>query len=285
MPTVPESSVQPAQSILPIEIKVEHLEKSFEDHEVLRGINLEIRSGEIVAIVGSSGSGKTVLLTHMIGLMEPSHGRVLVADHDETGTPLVDLATVDPDRLDRIRLHWAVVFQKNALFSGSVYDNIALWLREHTEQSEETIRKTAIQSLRAVDLDEKDVLNKDRDSLSGGMAKRVAIARAIATDPLVVFYDEPTTGLDPIVGGHIHELIFNIHNRPVQAVADTKRTTIIVTHDKDLLRRLMPRVVMLDGGTVAFDGSYEDFGIADVEAARQYLQAMPVLHARWRSPV
>jgi len=172
-----------------------------------------------------------------------------------------------------------VVFQKNALFSGSVYDNIALWLREHTSMSEAQIRKVAEESLRAVALDVDDVMDKQREALSGGMAKRVAIARAIAVDPLVIFYDEPTTGLDPIVSGQIHELIWATHHRPHSSGGP--RTTVIVTHDKELLRRLAPRVIMLDGGLVGFDGSYDQFAASDSPTAQQYLQAMPVLHARW----
>lgn len=266
------------------ELRTEHLHKAFGAHVVLRDINLQINAGEIVAIVGTSGSGKTVMLDCLIGLIEPTSGRVLVADHNAPRAPgqpvpLVDLATLTMDQLDRIRLHWAVVFQKNALFSGSVYDNIALWLREHTSMSEAQIRKVAEESLRAVALDVDDVMDKQREALSGGMAKRVAIARAIAVDPLVIFYDEPTTGLDPIVSGQIHELIWATHHRPHSSGGP--RTTVIVTHDKELLRRLAPRVIMLDGGLVGFDGSYDQFAASDSPTAQQYLQAMPVLHARW----
>jgi phospholipid/cholesterol/gamma-HCH transport system ATP-binding protein len=278
-PTNPPGS-SPDGPILPVEIRVEALRRAFGSHVVLDGIDLEVRSGDIVAIVGASGSGKTVLLDHIIGLLEPDSGRVLVADHDEPGAPLVDINRIDPDRLDRIRLHWAVVFQKNALFSGTVYDNIALWLREHTDMSERQIRRRAIESIRAVELDERQDLEKDRESLSGGMAKRVAIARAIAVDPLVLFYDEPTTGLDPVVSGHIHELIWTTHNSEVRSLPGVRRTTVIVTHDKELLRRISPRVVMLDGGRVAFDGSYEAFAASELRSAQAYLQAMPVLHAR-----
>jgi phospholipid/cholesterol/gamma-HCH transport system ATP-binding protein len=266
------------------EIRTEHLRKVFGVHVVLDDINLQINTGDIVAIVGASGSGKTVLLDCLTGLIDPTSGRVLVADHDappdENGhAPLVDIGAIDPDHLDRIRLHWAVVFQKNALFSGSVYDNIALWLREHTRMPESKIRQVAAESLRAAQLDVNDVMHKDREALSGGMAKRVAIARAIAVNPLVVFYDEPTTGLDPIVSGHIHELIWEFHHRPHPS--GQPRTTVIVTHDRELLRRLAPRVIMLDAGGVCFDGPYEQFGLAGCPAAQQYLQAMPVLHARW----
>ena len=184
-------------------------------------------------------------------------------------------------------------------------------------------------------LDVADVIDKQREALSGGMAKRVAIARAIAADPIVIFYDEPTTGLDPVVSGHIHELIWNSHHAPVgprpsgpriepsfwDRLADAAatisdaagvsparpsaarvvgsgkrrsdeprpvpatgpqppRTTVIVTHDKELLRRLSPRVVMLDSGRICFDGPYERFGKDDCEPARRYLETMPVLHAR-----
>ena len=210
------------------EIQTEHLRKAFGEHIVLAAINLRVSAGDIVAIVGSSGSGKTVMLDCLTGLVEPTSGRVLVADHDaapdESGAPpLVDLAEVDPDRLDRIRLHWAIVFQKNALFSGSVYDNIALWLREHTGMSEGRIRQVAVESLKAAQLDVGDVMNKDRDALSGGMAKRVAIARAIAIDPAVIFYDEPTTGLDPINTERINHLIRGLKGA-------LKVTSIVVGH-------------------------------------------------------
>jgi phospholipid/cholesterol/gamma-HCH transport system ATP-binding protein len=283
----------------PVEIQVESLRKSFRDRVVLDGISVEIRAGEIIAIVGASGSGKTVFMDHLIGLIRPDEGRVLVADHDASprsggGPPLVDLGELSDDELDRIRLRWAVVFQRNALFGGSVRDNIALWLREHTDLKESDIERRIQASLKAAALDVEDVIDKDRDALSGGMAKRVAIARALAIDPLVVFYDEPTTGLDPIVAGHIHELIWNVHFRPVGEVfahtvkepgansagAKLPRTSIIVTHDKEILRRMRPRVLMLHDGKVCFDGPYERFGQSDCPPAQQYLSAMPVLHAR-----
>lgn len=264
------------------EIVAEELRKSFGDREVLRGISLSIMAGDLVCIVGSSGCGKTVLLDHLTGLMMPDSGRVLAADHAKMGSPLVELSKLDTDEFDDLRLHWQVVFQRNALFSGNVFENIALWLREHTEMDETAISGRVRESLKAAALEVDDVINKDRDKLSGGMAKRVAIARAIATDPQVIFYDEPTTGLDPVLGGRIHELIWDVHHRPPQSGGDgvVKRTTVVVTHDKELLRRIGPRVVMLDQGAVCFEGTYDEFTESKIEVAAEYLQAMPVLHKR-----
>lgn len=283
MGEAPESIQHAGDASGHVEIAAEGVRKGFAGRAVLRGVDLSIRAGEIVAVVGGSGCGKTVLLNLITGLLPVDSGRVLVADYaaprgSRGDLPLVDIATLGDEELDRVRLRWAVVFQKNALFSGTVEENINLWLREHTAMAAAKIRQRVRESLAAVALDVDDVLGKQREQLSGGMAKRVAIARAIAVDPGVIFYDEPTTGLDPVVSGHVHELIWSTHHRPRED--GTRRTTVIVTHDKDLLRRLRPRVVMLDHGLVAFDGPYEAFTASTVEAARQYLAAMPVLQMR-----
>lgn len=276
------SETEIAEPALPtdlnLEICAQGIHKSFGDHVVLRDVSFDIRRGEMVAIVGGSGCGKTVLLDTITGLIEPNQGRVLVTNHAVAARPLVNLYALNDESLDALRLHWAVVFQRNALFTGTVLDNIALWMQEHTQMTDAQIRRRVEESLAAVALDVKDVLPKERESLSGGMAKRVAIARAIAVDPIVIFYDEPTTGLDPVISGHIHELIWNLHHRSRED--GQARTTVIVTHDKELLRRLQPRVLMLDNGGVCFDGSYEQFQVSDNPVARQYLLAMPVLHKR-----
>lgn len=266
------------------ELAVESLTKSFGARTVLDNLTFSIAAGELVAIVGSSGGGKTVLLDHLAALMAPTSGRVLACDHSSKDVPLVDLAKLNDEALDNIRLAWAIVFQRNALFSGTVFDNIALWLREHTDLTPAQVDHRIRGAIEAAALDVNDVIQKDRDSLSGGMAKRVAIARAIAVDPLVLFYDEPTTGLDPVISAHIHDLIWNVHHRPrggkapVQGVAN--RTSVVVTHDKELLRRIAPRVIMLDQGKIIFDGPYEAFTKCDHPVAIQYMQSMPVLHAR-----
>ncbi|MEZ6243927.1 MAG: ATP-binding cassette domain-containing protein [Phycisphaerales bacterium] len=261
-----------------VEVRVEGLTKAFGEHVVLDRIDLTIRRGEIVAIVGMSGSGKTVLLDLMTGLVEPDAGRVLIADHAEAEAPLEDIHALDEDAFDALRLHWAIVFQRNALFSATVRENCALWLRENARMSERDIEERVRWALGAAALDVDDVIDKHRDALSGGMAKRVAIARAIAMDPALIFYDEPTTGLDPIVAGEIHELIWSTHN--LARRGGGVRTSVVVTHDKELLRRLRPRVVMLHDGGVAYDGPYDEFGKNGREIAREYLAAMPVLQAR-----
>lgn len=259
----------------PVELVAEGLGKSFGAQVVLRGIDLAIRRGELVAIVGGSGSGKTVLLHILLGLLEPSAGRVRAADHTRPGAPLAELGAGPRDRVYDIRLSWAMVFQHNALFSDTVYENCALWLREHTELDEPEIRRRVVEALRSVRLDVDEVIDKHRSALSGGMAKRVALARALAVDPLVVFYDEPTTGLDPVNAANIHDLIWETHRRP--RADGAQRTSVIVTHDRDLLRRLHPRVVMLHDAAVAFDGPYEAFAASPLPVAREYLALMPVL--------
>jgi ABC-type transporter Mla maintaining outer membrane lipid asymmetry ATPase subunit MlaF len=136
-----------------VEIRVEDLRKSFGGRMALDRINLEIRSGELVAILGSSGSGKSTLLRHLTGHFRPDRGRVLIADHEPAGSPLVDLATLDANGMERLGRHWGVVFQQNGLLSGTTYDNIALHLRVVQDLSEEAIRQLVDQAVTAFGLD------------------------------------------------------------------------------------------------------------------------------------
>ncbi len=271
----PNSQSDPSTS--PLEIRACGITKAFQDRPVLKGIDLNIPQASMTAIVGSSGCGKTVLLDIIAALMDPDAGTVCARDHEQPDQPMVNLHTLDRQGLDRLRRHWALVFQRNALFSGTVYDNIALWLREYAGLSEQQILQLARTSLTRAALDPDAVLYRDRDELSGGMAKRVAIARAISMRPRVIFYDEPTTGLDPVVAGKIHELVFDVHHSTIDGFA---RTSLVITHDRDLLRRLRPRIVMINAGRVYFDGSYERFESWNDPLALAYLQQMPVLHSR-----
>ncbi len=263
-----------------IEIRIEDLHKAFGDNQVLRGISLDIPRGDIIAIIGGSGCGKTVLLNHILGLLVPDRGRILVTDHDTPDEPLRDLAKLTPEDIDRIHRRWGMVFQRNALFSGSVLDNIALWLREIREMPEEDIRRIARRSLKAVGLpDDDDFLAGSQEALSGGMAKRLAVARAVAMSPTIMFYDEPTTGLDPTSSSQIHDLIYKMHQ--ARDADGRNRTTVIITHDKDLLKRLRPRTVMLHEGKVYFDGPFEQFERrAGAAIIRPYFESMPALHQR-----
>lgn len=262
----------------PPEIHLENLQKSFADRHVLQGIDLTIDRGQIVAMVGSSGCGKTVLLEHMIGNLQPDRGHVWIANHESPKALLMDLATLDDTQMDQIRIHWAVVFQRNALFSGTVYENIALWLREIKRLDEQKIRDIAAAAVDAVGLSADTILEVHRDDLSGGMAKRVAVARAMAMDPAIMFYDEPTTGLDPQHASQIHDLICRTHLR--QRAPGTPQTTFIITHDKDLLHRLQPRVVMLHKGRIFFDGPYHDFKKSTSPIIQPYFGYMPQLQRR-----
>ena len=262
-----------------IEIQTVGLHKSFSDNLVLNGVDLSIHEGDTVAIVGGSGCGKTVLMNLILGQLKPDSGEIFVIDHDKPDLPFCKLSEIDEFDLDNLHKHWGVVFQRNALFSGTVYENIALWLKEVRSMKDDDILPIARKSLESVSLPTDDeFLYMDHDQLSGGMAKRLAVARALAMGPVVLFYDEPTTGLDPTSSAQIHDLIFATHNEILPA--GMTRTTIIITHDKDLLNRLQPRTIMLHGGKVFFDGSFDGFKRSRSKIIRPYFDLMPVLHKR-----
>lgn len=262
-----------------IEIQVVNLCKSFNDNPVLNGVDLSIHEGDTVAIVGGSGCGKTVLMNLILGQLKPDEGEIYVIDHDKTDLPFCRLSEIDEFERDNLHKHWGVVFQRNALFSGTVYENIALWLKEVRNMEDESILPIARRSLEAVSLPSDDeFLYMDHDQLSGGMAKRLAVARALAMEPVVLFYDEPTTGLDPTSSAQIHDLIFATHNHILPA--GMTRTTIIITHDKDLLNRLQPRTIMLHDGKIFFDGSFAGFKRSRSKIIRPYFDLMPVLQKR-----
>jgi len=229
----------------------------------------------VIAIVGGSGCGKTVLLNHVLGKYRPDQGTIRVVDHDVPTEPLRNLAEINGSELDNIHKHWGVVFQKNALFSGTVYENIALWLREVRGLDDAAITLIARKNLKAVSLpDDDDFLQRPHEKLSGGMAKRLAVARALSMEPIVVYYDEPTTGLDPSSSAQIHDLIYSTHFEL------DNRSSVIITHDKDLLSRLHPRIVMLHEGRVLFDGPFEEFKTSESTVVRPYFDLMPVLQKR-----
>jgi phospholipid/cholesterol/gamma-HCH transport system ATP-binding protein len=222
-------------------IRVEGLQKSFGAQRVLHGVDLEVPAGEIMVIIGRSGGGKSVLLKHLIGLLRPDAGRVIV-----DGTDIVGLSGA---ALDAIRARYGVVFQGGALFdSMSVFDNVAFPLREKTRLPRDEIRVRVEERLAQVGLS--GVGGKNPAEISGGMRKRVAIARALVTEPGVVFLDEPTTGLDPILVNTIHHLIRELHRK-------SRFTAVMVSHEIPEIFAIADRVAMLHEGMIVATGTPE----------------------------
>jgi len=215
-------------------IRVQSLRKSFGSQSVLRGVDLDIATGEIMVIIGRSGGGKSVLLKHLIGLLRPDAGEVSV-----DGTEITRLRGGE---LDRVRERYGVVFQGGALFdSMSVSDNVAFPLREKTRLGAAEIRGRVEEKLEQVGL--AGVGHKNPAEISGGMRKRVAIARALVTEPEIVFFDEPTTGLDPILVNTIHHLILELHRK-------FRFTAVMVSHEIPEIFEIADRVAMLHEGTI-----------------------------------
>ena len=212
-------------------IRLKNVRKRVGDKDALKGITLTIEKGETIAIIGGSGSGKSTLLRLMIGLDRPTSGEIYIGDEN--------IAAMSENALDRVRLRMGMVFQYSALFdSMSVGENVAFGLREHTTKTDE--EKLALVGL-------PDAAALMPQELSGGMKKRVGLARAIATDPEIIFYDEPSSGLDPIMTAKIDELIIDM-----QRQLDV--TSVVVTHDMASASRIADRIAMIyDGELIAVD--------------------------------
>ncbi len=216
--------------------EVEDLHKSFDNHEVLKGISFQVLKGETLGIMGGSGSGKTVLLRHVAGLVRPDRGRVTVFGQRIDG--------LSEEELLPIRRRMGYVFQGAALFDSiSVYENVAYPLREHTSLGERQIRERVLHFLSLVGLGE-EVLPLLPSELSGGMRKRVGIARALAIEPEMLLFDEPTAGLDPTNSKMVVELILELR----RGVCDT---SIVVTHDLELVKTIADRLAILIDGRFA----------------------------------
>jgi phospholipid/cholesterol/gamma-HCH transport system ATP-binding protein len=239
-------------------IEARNLEKSFGAQKVLDGVGFRIEHGESVAIIGRSGSGKSVLLKHLIGLLQPDAGEVLVDGENIVG--------MNERQLLRVRRKFGMVFQSAALFdSMTVVENVAFGLRRHEHLTEEEIAKRVAKTLEMVDLPGTE--NKNPAELSGGMRKRVGLARAIIYEPQIVLYDEPTTGLDPIVSDSIDKLIIRVRDH-------LKVTSIVVTHDMRTARRVGNRVMMLHGEKIYASGAPEDFFASQDPIVRQFVDGV-----------
>ncbi len=237
-------------------IQTENLHKSFNGQQVLRGVDLQVREGEMLALIGRSGAGKSVLLRHLMGLVRPDKGRVLIEG--------VDLHRCSSSQRKALKESFGVLFQGGALFdSMTVFENIAFPLREKSSLSQEEIRERVLKELALVELSGAE--EKYPAEISGGMKKRVALARAIVHNPKIVFFDEPTTGLDPITARSIHQLIHSTHSR-------LRFTGVIVTHETWGLFSIVDRVALLHEGRILALGSPDEILESQEPFVRDFLE-------------
>ncbi len=222
------------------------VDKSFAGQKVLDGVDLRVRRGSTLVIVGASGQGKSVLLKHMLGLMKPDQGEVRVLG--------CDLASCSRKRLNEVRKHFGVLFQNVALFdSMTVYDNVALPLRERTRLTEKDIQRLVMDKLALMGVE--NAAQKFPAQISGGMQKRVGLARALVIDPQIVFFDEPTTGLDVNKSNEIYRLFY-------RAQAELGYTAVIVSHDVPKIFKLADEVALLADRRIQGPLSPEDFQVS-----------------------
>lgn len=228
-------------------IRFERVSKAFGTKVVLDGLDLVVRRGEALVVMGPSGTGKSVTLRHVIGLIKPDSGRVVVDGHD--------MSAIEPKELAALRRRMGYLFQDAALINWlNVGDNVALPLRENTDLDEDEIRAKVVEKLETVHLP--DVWEKMPSELSGGMRKRVGLARALITDPEIVLYDEPNAGLDPEISASINRLIRDVRDR-------FGITSVIVSHLVSCVRTVADRVVLLDKGKVVLEGPRDEFLASD----------------------
>lgn len=237
-------------------IQVIGLHKNFGDQHVLRGIDLVVPAGSTLVILGGSGSGKTVMMKHIIGLLKPDQGQVVVDGED--------IVPMGAEELAKLRRKFGMVFQAAALFdSMTVYENVSFPLKEHTKKSEEEMRQIVKDKLAIVGL--KNVEEKFPADLSGGMRKRVGLARAIVLDPKIVLYDEPTTGLDPITTDYVDEMI-------LEAKQALGVTSVVISHDIASSFKVADNVAFLYEGVIADQGPPKKLRHSQVPALKQFLQ-------------
>lgn len=238
-----------------ITIKVENLVKTFGEHRVLDGVNLEIYEGETFVIMGGSGCGKSTLLRHLIGALKPDSGRVFIKDKDIT--------RIQEQQMDEIKKRFGMLFQSSALLDSlTVEGNVSLPLREHTRLAPEIIKIMVKMKLSLVGL--RGFEDHMPAELSGGMKKRVGLARAIAMDPDIVFYDEPTAGLDPVVGAVIDKLILDLTKKLLI-------TSVVVTHDMNSVFRIADRIAMLHKGRILQIGTPDEIKNSSNPIVQQFI--------------
>jgi len=237
-------------------IKLVKVCKTFKDQKVLDNLDFEIEPEKITVIIGRSGGGKSVLLKHMIGLIRPDSGQVFV--------DRIDIAKLNDKQLNEARKKFGMLFQDAALFdSMTVGENVAFPLMEHTRLSKKNIDKIVNEKLLQVGL--KDITHKMPSELSGGMRKRVGLARAIALDPKIILFDEPTTGLDPIMCESVDNLI-------VETQRQTKATFVVISHDIKSTFKIAHKVAMLYNGKIRAEGTPEEIRLSDDPVVMQFVR-------------
>lgn len=252
-------------------ITISNLKKSFGAKAVLAGIDLKLKSGKTTCIIGKSGCGKSVLLKHIVGLLAPDEGKVEIDGFD--------LSKLNYEELFKLRQKIGFVFQGGALFdSYNVYENVIVGLYEHGEKDENVLENEAMRVLSAVGLlpsiDTKNTETFQKEwqilkfkkpaDLSGGMRKRVAVARALVGSPSYIFYDEPTTGLDPVTSEQIDDMIYDLAQK-------MNVTSIVITHDMFSVFRIADEVAMLDKGKVLFEGSAEELKQSENNIVKEFI--------------
>ena len=239
-------------------IKIKNVSKYFGTKAALKNINLEIYDGETLAIIGGSGSGKSTLLRLMIGLIQPTEGEIWIGNEE--------ISKMTEDEITKVRLKMGMVFQYSALFdSMTVGDNVAFGLVEHTNFDKAKIQEIVREKLKQVGLE--GVENLMPNELSGGMKKRVSLARAIAFEPEIIFYDEPSSGLDPIMTNKIDELIISTQ----QAL---KVISVVVTHDMVSACRIADRIAMIYNGELIAVDNVENFKKINDPRVKEFFRVM-----------
>jgi phospholipid/cholesterol/gamma-HCH transport system ATP-binding protein len=232
------------------------IKKSYGSQQVLRGVNLPIMEGKTTVIVGGSGTGKSQIIKHILGLIKPDSGQVMVYGKD--------ISSVNKKELMEIRTNFGVLFQNVALFdSMTIFDNVAMPLRERTDKSEAEIKKLVLENLEMMDVIGHD--DKYPAQISGGMKKRVGLARALVLNPRIIFFDEPTTGLDVAKSNEIYRVFFKTQTQ-------LKYTAVIVSHDVPKIFKLADYVALLHGGLVQGCITPEEFQLSTDPVIREFVE-------------